>query len=273
MPMPCRHRDDHVRSSTAVPQADRLPGSEYFTALSRRLAIALTSWRRSHATTRTSAAAGCDLDPDARGRGRGPHPIDRVLEARPHRHRARAGALLRLDQAQVEQVVDDAARGDRLPSPAAPRAVAARPGRSPTGSVSASTSSAPIGVFSSWLTFATKSRRTLSTRWISETSWTNTAAPSAASCPTSGIARSWSTTRRRAEQLQLRSTRRRARASSSNSVDAPRRPHRRASRAIALGRSVAEHLGALAVDDDDAVAQIDECGEQADRARWRLLRP
>ena len=30
--------------------------------------------------------------------------------------------------------------------------------------------------------------------------------------------------------------------------------------AIALGRSIAEDLGALAVDDDDAVAQIDECG-------------
>ncbi len=50
-------------------------------------------------------------------------------------------------------------------------------GSSSATNVSASTSSAPIGVLSSWLTLATKSRRTLSIRWISDTSATNAAAP------------------------------------------------------------------------------------------------
>ena len=36
---------------SAVLTVTGLPGSEYFTALSRRLAIALTTWRRSHATS------------------------------------------------------------------------------------------------------------------------------------------------------------------------------------------------------------------------------
>ncbi len=48
---------------------------------------------------------------------------------------------------------------------------------SPTAIVSASSDNAPIGVLSSWLTLATKSRRTLSTRRSSETSRTNATAP------------------------------------------------------------------------------------------------
>ena len=46
-----------------------------------------------------------------------------------------------------------------------------------SANVSLSSWRAPIGVLSSWLTFATKSRRTSEIRRASETSRTNTAAP------------------------------------------------------------------------------------------------
>ena len=61
--------------------------------------------------------------------------------------------------------------------------------------VSASRPSAPIGVFSSWLTLATKSRRTLSTRRASDTSRVNATAPTTSPSRRSGNERSWSTWR------------------------------------------------------------------------------
>ena len=59
--------------------------------------------------------------------------------------------------------------------------------------VSASSPSAPIGVFNSWLTLATKSRRTLSTRRASDTSRVNATAPTTSPSRRSGNDRSWRT--------------------------------------------------------------------------------
>ena len=61
---------------------------------------------------------------------------------------------------------------------------------SASSSVSASSCSAPTGVFSSWLTLATKSRRTRATRCASVTSEASTATcPAGYSAPVSGITR------------------------------------------------------------------------------------
>ena len=90
-----------------------------------------------------------------------PYTLHRFVEQNVHGNAAAGRCLLRLDEAEIEQVVDDPAEpvglaqhlvGERL----------RRLGSSLAASVSASRASAPIGVLSSWLTLATKSRRTLS---------------------------------------------------------------------------------------------------------------
>ena len=73
----------------------------------------------------------------------------------------------------------------------------------PAAIVSASTASAPIGVRSSWLTLATKSRRMLSIRRASVTSRTNATAPLGAPSCGSGNARRCSVWRGRPEENQL----------------------------------------------------------------------
>ena len=80
------------------------------------------------------------------------------------RHRLAARRLLGLDEAEVEQVVDDARRAGRLRATTRSASWRMTSASSSAAIVSASSASAPIGVLSSWLTLATKSRRTLSTR-------------------------------------------------------------------------------------------------------------
>ena len=77
---------------------------------------------------------------------------------------------LRLEAREVEQVVDDPAHPEGLEVDALGEPRCATAGSRSTSSVSASRPSAPIGVFSSWLTFAMKSRRISSRRRRSETS-------------------------------------------------------------------------------------------------------
>ena len=69
-----------------------LRGSEYFTALSMRLAIALTTWR-SVARDQRAGDAGvrrCRLIPARVGRR--PQLVDRVVDEHLERHRRRASA-------------------------------------------------------------------------------------------------------------------------------------------------------------------------------------
>ena len=75
------------RPSRRRPRAlhrDRLPGSEYLTALSSRFAIALTTWRRSHVERRVARRSTSQRDA-GRGSGRG-------ARGRPRRRRARRPA-------------------------------------------------------------------------------------------------------------------------------------------------------------------------------------
>ena len=103
-------------------RCSRSPGSparEYFTALSIRLAIALTTCRRSHATSRAGDAGGAPARSMPGGRGGRAQLVDRVVDEHLERHRLARGDFLGLDEAEVEQVVDDARRAARLPSPSA----------------------------------------------------------------------------------------------------------------------------------------------------------
>ena len=99
--------------STAERTDTASPGSLYLIALSTRLVIALTTWRRSHATI-ASGASSYDQELDAgddRGRA---DAIDRFVHERVDRHRITDRRFLGLDQAEVEQVVDDAPEPLRL---------------------------------------------------------------------------------------------------------------------------------------------------------------
>ena len=93
--------------STRGADLDRLPGSEYLTALSSRFVSALTHLAAVARRSATSGDVGRDAQRDAGARR--PRPARR----RPPRRRARRPAsargrrLLGLDQAEVEQVVDD----------------------------------------------------------------------------------------------------------------------------------------------------------------------
>ena len=96
IPMPwSRHCDrERDRRSTAVSTSTVLPGSEYFTALSSRFVIALTTWRRSHATI-ASPSPVADLQADSARGCRRPDPIDRLVEQHLDRDRLPARGLLR----------------------------------------------------------------------------------------------------------------------------------------------------------------------------------
>ena len=147
------------------------------------------------------------------------------------------------------------------PSRSASRTMRSASGRVTAGSlsaaiVSASTSSAPIGVLSSWLTLATKSRRTLSTRWTSDTSYTNTAAPTISSCSSrNGTECSCSVARGGPNSPSSRSRRCALARLLEQHLDVSRGHGVGVARlAIPLGRRVAVDLGTVRVDHDDAVA-------------------
>ena len=151
--------DASTRSDPGAARGCRRPRSR------RGCRSAVTSWPRSPQT------AGPRSPPEAsviclrvgRGAGSGRRP------RRPPRPRATGRGvgqrLVALQPGQVDQVLDQAGQ------PGRPRAASARrTGGPPRGrrrrpsTASASSDSAPTGVFSSWLTLATKSRRTASTR-------------------------------------------------------------------------------------------------------------
>ena len=135
----------------------------------------------------------------------------------------------------------------------------------PAAMVSARSASAPIGVFSSWLTLATKSRRTLSLRRVSETSRMNTTAPRIIPLAMSGCDRSESTSRGRAEELQLPLTALALARPVEQLVDLLL-GERIAVPAVAepLGGVVAQQLVAVGVHDDDRIA----AGARSASASW-----
>ena len=203
-----------------------------------------------------------EVDP-GRDRGR-PQLLDRVVDEHRDRHRRTARRFLRLDQAEVEQVVDDAREpvGLATTRSASGRATA---GSSVAAIVSASSPSAPIGVLSSWLTLATKSRRTLSTRRASETSRDERDHAHGSLGVADGHGRSCSTCPGRAEELQLAlaglTQRARAR-SSASSAPATTASACRAARKRSRGR-VADHLDAVGIDHHHGLSQLVEHGPEA----------
>ncbi len=127
---------------------------------------------------------------------------------------------------------------------------------SPAAIVSASSDNAPIGVLSSWLTLATKSRRTLSTRRSSETSRTNATAPITRLRRHRGAVRTRSDLAGWTEQLEL----------ALRTLAPQRRREQRAHRVLdegvrmtgaakALAGGVAHDLVAPGVHDDHAVLE------------------
>ena len=136
-------------------------------------------------------------------------------------------------------------------------------GSSSAARVSASTSSAPIGVLSSWLTLATKSRRTLSIRCTSDTSATNAATPSGRSIVPIGTAHRCTTARGGPNNCSSRSHRSPCNARETSVSSAPATTRIGVARlAIALGRGVAEDLDAIGIEHDDALTELVECGEE-----------
>ena len=83
------------------------PGSEYFTALSRRLKIALTTWRRSH-STRRSEGTFATVDRDACRLGRPPHLVDGITDECRDGQWLASPAFLGFDDAEIEEILDDA---------------------------------------------------------------------------------------------------------------------------------------------------------------------
>ena len=157
-----RSRRDRRRAG--APTSTGSPGSEYLIALSSRFVSALRTWRRSQR----------DLDVRRPGRrpaigtpavvGGGLHVLDRFASTSSATGTgSRVGAScasmrLRSSRSSTIRASRSALADDPLR-----RAAASRRRRRSAAIVSASSPSAPIGVFSSWLTLATKSRRTLST--------------------------------------------------------------------------------------------------------------
>ena len=177
MPMPWSRTITATFSPTiSAPTSTGSPLPEYLIALSIRFTRALRTWRWSHEIS-TSGGARRDADRNAGGVGRGLDVVDGLGDEHLDRERFPHRRFLRLDQARGRAGRRRWSRGGRTRARRVRRAVAPRPTSSVAAIVSASSASAPIGVFSSWLTFATKSRRTLSTRRASEMSRVNATAP------------------------------------------------------------------------------------------------
>ena len=234
-----------------------LPRSEYFTALSSRLVSALTTCRRSHAQ-RGVAARVVDAQPDPRRRGRRLDPLDRLVDEHRHRDLVPRRRLLHLDEAQVEQVVDDPPQPlglvhELLGEAAGDLGVATRqPASRPAAPARRSASSARG---SRWRrSRGARSRRGGAPRRPART----TAAPTSASPSNSG----------NGTQSQHHAAAGRTAASSAVDRRAPVHASSSSCRdlgcrdrvgvagvAVPLGRRVAEHLVAVGVDDDDPVAR------------------
>ena len=150
------------------------PGGEYFTALSNRLNTAETSWRRSPCTT-SSGSTSTETSTSA---------FSAAVEMR-----ATASPTIEIawtspnSASSPNSIRDSSSRSSTVHEARSASVIirsASRDTTSLSGSsriVSASSPSAPIGVLSSWLMFATKSRRTVSVRRCRDRSSTSTSAP------------------------------------------------------------------------------------------------
>ncbi len=202
----------------------RPPCSVYFTALSSRFESALTTWRRSHEQHGVGTVLHVELrDPAISAAGRKRSTASSTS--------ARIGMRSRVGASWVSIRLRSSRSSTMRPSRSASFTIRSASGRVTAGSdsaaiVSASSSIAPIGVLSSWLTLATKSRRTLSMRLISEMSSTNTAAPPRAR-RRAGPTRRCSNDPRRAEELQVALGGDPAQRLGEQVVDRRRRPPRR----------------------------------------------
>ena len=243
----CRGRDltHDARPSTAVAvDLDRLARLGVLDRVVEQVgdrAHHLTTVAR--APTRSSGIRAT-RERDARDARRRPHPLDRLVD-----QHAATGTGSRLGRSWASMRLRSRRSSTMRPSRSASRTSCSASRRLTSTSshrrnVSASSPSAPIGVLSSWLTLATKSRRTLSTRRSSVTSWTNAAAPSSVAGRATGPRARSQHLARRAEQRELRSpTLARAAPASSSVVDELLRDGVAvAGVAEALGRSAADHL-------------------------------
>ena len=191
-----------VRSSGSTRRATWIsePSGEYFTALSSRLNTADTSWRRSPIDPTSGETSTRDLDAGVVRRGGDAALPPRPRPTAPRSRRTRRRRRTRCGSARA---------GRRRCCPAGrprrscARRVVPRPRcRARRGSSRRAGPSAPIGVFSSWLMLATKSRRTVSVRVWSDRSSTiarRRRPPLAAE----RLSRDDEGLRRRAEQLDL----------------------------------------------------------------------
>ena len=116
---------------------------------------------------------------------------------------------------------------------------------------------------SSWLTFATKSRRTLSTRRASDTSREKRDGAHDLTVTTEGNERSWSTSRGRAEELQLALRRDPVERDLQELLDRVLGEHLAVAGAVEAARGgVAHDLAADAIDDDDGIGRLVERRQQ-----------
>ena len=155
--------------------------------------MALTSWPGSHITW-SSPGDRLGVQRDALREGEGSEPLDRLL----HEDVDRGGLVVGASWASMRLRSRRSStmrprRSDSRTSCSARRRTTST--SSAEAIVSARSPNAPSGVFSSWLTLATKSRRMLSTRRVSVTSWMSATAPRTSSPARSGRARSTSTSR------------------------------------------------------------------------------
>ena len=169
------------------------PSSEYLTALSRRLKRALVTWRRSQATRMSPAGSVISMGVPAAS------AVDAIRSeasaiSRSTAISSRSGDswASRIDRSSRSSTVRSRRSDSWSTRPARRRSISAS---SSPDMVSASSPRAPIGVFSSWLTLATKSRRMFSIRRASDTSRRKATPPMGRAPSSRGTARTWMTRR------------------------------------------------------------------------------
>ena len=145
------------------------------TALASRLTSAVTSWASPPRTTRPVRPPTTMLDAASAAASSRVRSTASATTASTSTASSAGQRLGALQPGQVDELADQPGQPVGLAPASGRRSAAPSPGRRPPSSrASASSASAPTGVLSSWLTLATKSRRTASTRRASVTSSTST---------------------------------------------------------------------------------------------------
>ena len=169
------------------------PSSEYFTALSSRLNRALVTWRRSQATRMSPAGSVSSMGVPAASAVLAIRSVASAMSmSTAMSSRSGDSWASRIERSSRSTTVRSSRSDSWSTRPARRRSISAS---SSPAIVSASSPRAPIGVLSSWLTLATKSRRMFSIRRASETSRRKAAPPIGRAPSSSGTARTWSTLR------------------------------------------------------------------------------